>query len=293
MIEKIYEQLKPMQERMHRKSKNKFRAYLKQKAIEVNLDYKILPKSGLSKNVIIGNIETAKYILGAHYDTPPKMPAFLVSSILLFNIVVSIFTIFLVLITFLNPNISYISLILIFLLLLHLFGGGIANKHNHNDNTSGILTVLALLEKNCKSDQVAYVFFDNEEKGLIGSMQLERHLRKILNTKNKQFIVFDCVGCGDVMGLTSYNSNDLANKILSISEMLEDKSISYIIKKPSMLMLSDHYSFRLWKHVGIMCYNSEGKRLKIKNIHSSKDKEVNINNIESLVKIISIYLEEE
>lgn len=73
------------QERMRRKSKARFRRYLETQAKKYDLEYQV-SKSKLAKNVIIGNIETADYVIGAHYDTPPRLPAFIANNILLTNI---------------------------------------------------------------------------------------------------------------------------------------------------------------------------------------------------------------
>ena len=44
----------------------------------------------------------------------------------------------------------------------------------------------------CKSNEVAFVLFDNEERGLLGSKALNKKYSDLL--KNKMVINFDCIG---------------------------------------------------------------------------------------------------
>ena len=74
---------------------------------------------------------------------------------------------------------------------------GKANKHTANDNTSGVLllleTALALPPEH--RDRVCFVFFDNEEKGMLGSAAFAKRHKQV--KKNAVVLNFDCVGDGD------------------------------------------------------------------------------------------------
>ena len=279
---------------MHRKSKKNFRDYLKTKAEKAELSYQIYPKAPLAKNVVIGNLKTAKYVLMAHYDTPPRMPSFLMKSVLLLNIVVSLFPIFLVLLAAYFELPMILPLIVIILMLLYVMGIGIANKKNFNDNTSGILVLLKLMET-INNDKVAYVFFDNEEKGLFGSNILASFLRKQATYKayNKKFINFDCVGRGNLLGVAAFKKNKLAEDIIEIGKDNNNENIDIEYRKTSILEASDHMSFKGLNSVGIMCYNKKGRKYKIENIHSAKDSYISEENINYLVSIMTEYLERE
>lgn len=68
---------------------------------------------------------------------------------------------------------------------------GNANKTNYNDNTSGCITLLKLMDKYQKlpqkqKDKIAFVFFDNEEKFLLGSFSFKHQHKKIY--KDKTFV---------------------------------------------------------------------------------------------------------
>ncbi|MBR2024855.1 MAG: M28 family peptidase, partial [Clostridia bacterium] len=80
-----------------------------------------------------------------------------------------------------------------------LIGFGAANKHTANDNTSGVTTLIDIM--NALPDElknkVAFVFFDLEEAGLIGSSAFKSKHRKTM--KNKLLVNFDCVSDGENM----------------------------------------------------------------------------------------------
>ena len=56
-------------------------------------------------------------------------------------------------------------------LLFTVFMGGKPNKHTANDNTSGVITLLELMNRLSpeQKERTAFVFFDNEENGMLGS----------------------------------------------------------------------------------------------------------------------------
>lgn len=294
MVKELLEELSYCQERMHRKSKNNFREYLKTKALKHGLEYNILPNNFASKNVVIGNLKKAKYVLGAHYDTPPRMPAFLMKSILMFNILSVLFIpfVFILIILFELPVV--VAAIIYITMLLYLMGFGIANKYNYNDNTSGVLTLLSVMENN-PSNEVAYVFFDNEEKGLIGSLQLAYIMKKIksYNVRKKIFINFDCVGRGNVFGVASFKNKVVAQELIDLSNKYNNSNLTFEHRKAKKLEASDHFSFRNWNSLGIMCYNKKSKKYSLNDIHSHKDKHIDIENINILVNLICDYVKKE
>jgi Zn-dependent M28 family amino/carboxypeptidase len=89
--------------------------------------------------------------------------------------------------------VSLVVYLLFFILLL----AGPANKHTANDNTSGVITLLEIYQAMDPEtrQQVCFVFFDNEEKGLIGSGRFRKQYRK--DIKQTLMINFDCVSDGD------------------------------------------------------------------------------------------------
>ena len=294
MLKDLYVELTLYQERMHSKSKSKFRDYLQTKAREVNLNYQIIPKSWFSKNVIIGNLETAEYIFSAHYDTPPRMPFFLVSNVVVYNIIILAFLLGVIGATVwldIPVIISFIALLLVF---GYNFGfPAISNKYNFNDNTSGVLTLLYLMKK-LKNSKIVFVFFDNEEKGLFGSLGLARYLhKKKLDFRIKKHINFDCVGVGNVFGLDHFNRPQLANRIKAIFDQLQIKDYECEVRKAKAFELSDHLAFARNTHVGIFALKRIKNKLVINNIHSHRDRQIDLNNILVLGKLMETLVNQE
>ncbi len=163
-----------------------------------------------NRNLVVGDLAHAKYVFCAHYDTCAQLP--FPNFIAPKNIIAMVFYFFvlalpLMLLFSLIPAIlSYLGLPfllyfpIIFLLvcglqLLVLFGK--ANPHTVNDNTSGVLTLCELMQSlsDEEKEQVAFVFFDLEEAGLIGSSRFHKQHKKEM--EKKLLINFDCVSDGN------------------------------------------------------------------------------------------------
>ena len=170
-----------------------------------------------SRNLVIGDPERAKVILSAHYDTcsqlpfpnfiTPKKPLLSIGYSLLI-VIPLIALVFLINILAgalkLDPLLTYwVSLVVYFLFIVMMLAGP-ANKHTANDNTSGVITLLEIYDALTQEqrNQVCFVFFDNEEQGLIGSGQFRRKYKKAI--RDKLLINFDCVSDGDhfLLGIT-------------------------------------------------------------------------------------------
>ena len=108
---------------------------------------------------------------------------------------------------------------LIYFLTLYLLGFlSIPNKKNYNDNTSGVLVLLYLMSI-LRNEKAAYVFFDNEEKGLIGSFSFLSFLnKKNLKPRRKKFIVLDCVGRGELIRFTYFKDNKLPRELHKVAD---------------------------------------------------------------------------
>ncbi len=221
--------------RMHRKQKSAFRDYIKTKAEEMSFKSKV-DKSIMAKNVVVGDIEKADIIFTAHYDTPPRLPAFFVKHmfsycILLCGVMFLINNLFPQMLFYLTGSIDLFNTVCNVLmtltyssmgyLLLHTMGMlGNANKTNYNDNSSVCIALLKLMDKYKdlsmqEKQKVAFVFFDNEEKGLFGSFAFRHKYRKIY--KNKTFVNLDCVGLGKQMNLYHFGkTREICNQLKGI-----------------------------------------------------------------------------
>lgn len=109
------------------------------------------------------------------------------------------------------------DIILIAFLIQMMFG--VANKHTVNDNTSGVATLLWIMEELKEEDRnkVCFVFFDQEEIGLVGSGNFKRKYKSIVN--NKLLINFDCVANSDNIGFIGKKAfrNSDNNRLLNES----------------------------------------------------------------------------
>ncbi len=163
-----------------------------------------------SHNVVVGDPKRAKIILGAHYDTCAAMPLpnfitprnfvfYLIYQLLLTAVIFIVAAIPAAVAAWLGAE-KQVALLIWYAALLFclwLMMAGKANKHTVNDNTSGVLTLLeiavALPEE--QRDKVCFLFFDNEEVGVIGSAAFAKlHKNEIAGTP---MLNFDCVSDGD------------------------------------------------------------------------------------------------
>ena len=202
--------LDQFQVRKSKKQKEAFRTWLC--GVLEDLGYSCTVESGnFSRNVVVGNPETAKVIFTAHYDTCAVLPfpnfitprnlwmyllyqLVLVGVIFAFAAAVEVAVIF----AFDPPPIVAVLAMeaaMFFCLWWLMFGP--ANKCTANDNTSGVVTLVetALTMRPELRDRVCFVFFDNEEKGLFGSAAFAKAHKKAKS--GTLLLNFDCVGDGD------------------------------------------------------------------------------------------------
>lgn len=206
--------LKTHQIRKSAAQKSAFRSWLtdtlKTHGYDVNIE-----SGGLlvkSNNVIVGNPETAAVVYTAHYDTcailpfpnfitPQNLLLYLLYQIL---IVVPMFVLAIgaevLLLTLWHDAPMWLALFVVYLVLgfcIWWMLAGPANKHTMNDNTSGVATLMEIALSLPEKDRsnVAFIFFDNEEKGLLGSSLFKKmHGKKMKHT----FVInFDCVSDGN------------------------------------------------------------------------------------------------
>ncbi len=187
--------------------KNSLFEYVKSEAEAVGLNARIEQLEKKHNNIVIGDIENASVVYTAHYDTParsllpnlmmPRNPG--LARLYGFGIPIVIALASLGVAYALQaafglpyPAFAAIYLVLYFGVFFGIMRLG-ANKTNKNDNTSGIATVLSIMSENPKG--AAYILFDNEEKGLLGSKALLKSNKEFW--ANKPLINFDCVGLGE------------------------------------------------------------------------------------------------
>ena len=130
----------------------------------------------------------AEYMFTAHYDTPGRTGWMLKTASLWGQTGANVFLIMIMCLlgmavpiasSFIVPDVSGSGmfwlgeLAVLLILVIMIISMVIKNKNNRNDNTSGVLALLAMAEKVTADQEMrkksCFVFFDNEEWGLLGS----------------------------------------------------------------------------------------------------------------------------
>ena len=253
-------------------------------------------RSGQNRNFVAGDPEKARVIFTAHYDTPAVMPLpnlmlprniplYILYQILVVGLLILIglaaaFAVFaltksrqMILITFL---LAYYALLLVMI-------AGPSNKHNVNDNTSGVASVLRLMEtlpEECRA-QAAFILFDNEEKGMRGSKAYARQHESI--KKNTLVVNMDCVGVGKHMLVIAKNYARVMNEYALLVDSLvpEGEITPHFYGTTGSVMNSDQKSFRCG--VGIAaCKRKRIVGYYTPNIHTARDTQSDVENVEYL-----------
>ncbi len=193
------------QVRKSKKQKTAFIEFIQSRIPEAKVEQK-----GDTRNIVIGDMDSAKVVYTAHYDTCAVMPIpnFITPKNILFYI---IYQLILVGIMFAiaavcgfataalggDALVSYWVGLIVLWLLMVLIMAGPANRHTANDNTSGVITLCEIYAAMSpeQRESCAFVFFDKEELGLVGSAAFFKKHKKAM--KDKLLINFDCVSDGD------------------------------------------------------------------------------------------------
>lgn len=295
MISKPVDVLEAFPIRKSKKQKQAFRDAVQSYLKTIGYEAAIEKGSIGARNIVIGNPETAKYLVTAHYDTPAVLPfpnlitpcnfwPFLGYQILITLLIFAAALLpgFLLALAGVSADIAVRtwSISLYALLVLMLFGP--ANKHNANDNTSGVVSVLEIAKSMPENyrDQVCFVLFDLEEAGLIGSASYQKAHKK--HTANQLVLNMDCVGDGnEIMMFPTkklLQNAEIMDRLRKITGSWGEKSIA-IREKGFAYYPSDQKNFPYG--VGIAAFNrSSWAGLYCSRIHTKKDtvlEETNVN----------------
>ena len=260
-----------------------------------------------TRNLVFGDLKTAKTLITAHYDTCARMPfpnfmtpnswtvIILTQGLLpiLFFLALGIFSGFAsakLLPLFLPKWAVTIAASLMVAAVsfgivgLMLFGS--QNPHTANDNTSGVAAVLLLMAEFAGRKDVAFVLFDNEEKGLLGSSAF---VKAHPTLQKWAFIVnFDCVSDGDAL-LFNYakgaKNNAVTKKIVAALEETAPQYGKRAVtgQSPKVFYPSDQLVFAR----GTAFAALKGKKvLYLDRIHTAKDTVFDDRNLLCLYDIV-------
>lgn len=280
--------------RKSRKQKHSFRESVHAYAKELEYPYMEQKGSFGAVNIVMGDPEKAEYLVTAHYDTCAGMifPNLITPCNFFPYILYQLFVVVWMMLIpaipaallgyFLIPRdmAFFVWYVLFWLQLLMMFFGP-ANKHNRNDNTSGVVTVLEMMRSfpEMYRDKVCFILFDLEEAGLIGSAAYRKAYKE--PTERQLVMNLDCVGDGDhlLMIPTSKlkKDKDRMAKLSAICSDLGDKDLS-LRDKGFSVYPSDQKNFPLG--VGICALRKGLLGLYMSRIHTRRDtvlEETNVN----------------
>ncbi len=259
----------------------------------------------LRNRLLLTQCEQPSVIFLAHYDTPTKLPFWIswlyqvwghtrqISAILFLLILLQIPRVLRVFVPDLILLDTISSLVPI-LLLLSLSVMLIPNRHNREDNTSGVLGLMALADylkdKPGIQKQVQFAFLDNEELGLLGSLALKKHWDDAgYPYPQADIISLDCIARGRKPLLIYHKSAHLAQKLLpAIQSYLPETKLMNM----GIMPLSDNYTFQ---HLGAVDISFANPALVpggyyIPRIHCSSDKDFTPERFWPLVQALGQYV---
>lgn len=302
--------LQKYQVRKNRRQKIAFFEYIRTLCDEygyscrTELDGKLIK----NRNIVIGDVDSANVIFTAHYDTCAVMPLPNIATpqnVIVYILYQILLTLVFFALSFAVWMLSYLIIrdalmafvfaYVALLLMIYQIMFGIANKHTANDNTSGVLAILetAFSVPVEKRGKYAYVLFDNEEAGLLGSAAFCSANKAIL--RDKTIINMDCVSDGD-------NILFFSKKALRNSEIHKNMIECFIHsckkhgktlaapRKGGTFFPSDQANFRNGMAIAAM-HKMPVVGLYIARIHTSRDTVMDTKNLECIRDFALEYLE--
>ena len=283
--------LEKYQVRKTRKQKTAFIEFLRAHYPDLKIETDGL---SYSQNIVIGNPDTAKAVFGAHYDTQAVMP--FPNFIMPKSIPVSVLYAFVLIIPMIiiasvvggvtgyifdDSSATALFSLLTYWAILFLMIFGPANKHTVNDNTSGVITLIELMDSMTEEEraQSCFVFFDNEEKGLFGSSTFAKEHKEAM--KEKLLINFDCVSDGDYLMLIpdKKHFSEHEEKLKAAFGEVTEKTV-LIESSKGVYYPSDQKNFK--NNIGVAAFKKSKLGLYMDRIHTPKDTVMDERNIEVL-----------
>ena len=284
------------QVRKTKAQKTAFIEMMRQRFPEMQVQSSSFPNS---RNLILGDLSSARVVYTAHYDTCARLPFpnFITPKNfwLYLGYQVLIILPFFALMYFthwalgalgVDPAASiWAGYMVMMLTMFFVLMGGPANRHTANDNTSGVIT---LVELYCamtpqQRSKAAFVFFDNEENGLLGSSALKAAYKK-QGIGSKLLVNFDCVSDGDYLMLVLKKKADKAYRELFARCFRPEGSKQILLEtEKSAFYPSDQKLFDYGVGVAAL---KKGERIGyyMDKIHTDKDTVFDEANIDLLVR---------
>ncbi len=284
--------------RKSREQKRRFEQLLRERYPELTAD-----EGGLlrSRNLVIGDPQSAKIVFCAHYDTCARLPV----PNLLFPMSLPLTLLYGLLLAVPFAAVGFglgvlsgaaagllglpmemaaaLAAVLMVALMGFVFFFGPANPNTFNDNSSGVVTLLELLGSLTprQREKAAFIFFDNEELGLLGSSGFARRHREI--AKERLVINLDCVSDGDNLLLVqSREAEDRFGPLLAQAFQPREGKKLLLERQGRAFYPSDQMNFKLG--VGVAAFRRGPLGLYISRIHTKRDTVFEEENIELLAE---------
>lgn len=255
-----------------------------------------------SRNIVFGDVDHAHTVITAHYDTCARMllPNFSTPGCLpLFILEQTVLTLIIVLggwlagwgaghlmagliapwlAAALSVTAGFAGAALVLMLML----AGPQNPHTANDNTSGVLTVLLAMEQLKEKRNIAFALFDNEEKGLLGSLAF---IKAHPQAARCFLLNLDCVGDGETLLYTGTKPSLRMPQAKRFLAALEQTASQYGMKSvcgefPKWIYPSDQMLFPRGTAIAAL----KGRKiLYLDRIHTARDTVLESRNIECLL----------
>jgi len=258
------------------------------------------------KNVVIGDPEHAAVVFTAHYDTPAVsfMPNIMMPRNLLLFFGYQFIQVGILLLVSLAGMLAVTALthsqeaskwafFIIYFGLLLLMILGPANRHNANDNTSGVAAVfdlMALVPPEHRG-KAAFILFDNEEKGKQGSAAYAKDHQRVAYTG---FVVnMDCVGVGENVLVISRKLAQRKPEFAPMKRILGEatgKSMHFFGEGGSVCN-SDQQSFKCGVVI-CACKRAKAVGFYTPHIHTRKDTQVDETNMDCIAAGLAAFVQE-
>ena len=267
-----------------------------------------------SSNVVVGDPETAEVVFTAHYDTPAVMilPNFITPCNVLVYFLYQLLLVPILLIpgaltgaltshvlrvltdnAVMASEIGGLAGFIMVYVTLGIMMFGPANKNNVNDNTSGVAAVMELMSRLREEQRAkaAFILFDNEEKGLLGSAAYAASHKDV--KKNKLIINMDCVGDGENLLFFANKKTRALEVFPKLNAAMEGASGCYFVmnEMEKCIYPSDQKNF----NCGIaVCACNQAKVIGYycDKIHTKKDTVCEQRNLDFLAEGLSAFVAE-
>ncbi len=160
---------------------------------------------------------------------------------------------------------------------------GPANRHTANDNTSGVTVLLDSMQTMPVENRrdVAYIFFDLEKMGLLGSSGYSSRHR--MEMQNKLVVNFDCVSDGDtILFAPQRKAKPYLPKLRAAFPSTEHCTVD--VPERGVFYPSDQVAFPCGVGVAAMRKTKRGEILYMDKIHTAKDRVYREENIAYLAE---------